>query len=287
MTVPVSVVVVSYNTKTYTKNALTALYASSVTPAEVIVVDNASTDGSANMIAEEFPQVILVRSKNNEGFAKANNLAIREHVHHPFVWLLNSDTETGKSTLQELYEYMEKHPTVAGVGPQLVYPDGSLQSVGGGFPRFWNVLLYSLPVLWWLPQTLRRSLNTIAWLPQSLPKEGKRIDYATGASLMLRKSALDHVGLLGDQYFMYFEETDLCYRLWKARYEVHVVDTDPVMHVYGGSFKRKHDPKRLQYFIESLVLFVRTYYKGIQKWSVLLLVWTLAPLSIRLKSLRS
>lgn len=287
MTVPVGVVVVSYNTKTYTKNALTALLSSSTQPAQIIVVDNASTDGSADMIAEQFPHVTLIRSKENLGFARANNLAIKKHVDQPYVWLLNSDTETGKNTLQELYEYMQAHKQVAGVGPQLVYPDGSLQSVGGGFPRFWNVFLYLFPVLWWLPIAIRRSFNTMAWLPQPLSREGKNIDYATGATLMLRKSALENVGLLGEQYFMYFEETDLCYRLWHAGYEVHVVDTDPVMHVYGGSFKRKHDPKRLKYFLESLGIFVRTYYKGMHKWSILLIVWLFAPLSIRLKSLRT
>lgn len=286
MTVPVSVIIISYNTKTYTRNALTALFASNVNPAQVIVVDNASTDGSDDMVEKEFSNVQLIRSKENIGFAKANNIVIKKYVNQPYVWLLNSDTETGEKTLQELYEYLEAHPHVAAVGPQLVYPDGTLQSVGGGFPRFWNVFLYLFPVLWLVPLRFRRSLNTIAWLPQPLLREGKKIDYATGASLMLRKSALDNVGLLGEQYFMYFEETDLCFRLWRSGKEVHVVDTEPVMHVYGGSFKRKHAPDRLKYFLDSLVIFVQTYYRGFSKWSILCLVRLGGSFSIRVKSLR-
>jgi GT2 family glycosyltransferase len=138
---PISVIIVSFNTKDLTRKALSALYNSSKLPEQVIVVDNDSKDSSVEMIKAEFPQVILIESKENLGFAKANNRALRDVANQTYVWLLNSDTETGRDSLEQLYEYVEAHKEVGAVEPQLVYPDGSLQSTGGFFPAFATYLI--------------------------------------------------------------------------------------------------------------------------------------------------
>ncbi len=277
----------SFSTKELTRKTLAALYNSGQLPEQIIVVDNNSGDGSAQMIKTEFPGVILIENKANLGFAKANNLAIREKVNQPFVWLLNSDTEVGTQTLANLFEYTEANPKVGALGPQLIYPGGKWQSVGGYFPSFLNVLRHLLSLGFFLPEFYRRKLKDLALYHHSLPAEGLSLDYVTGAAMFLRKAALDQAGLLGEDYFMYFEETDLCWRLKKAGWEVKAIATDPIKHVYGGSFGAKYDPKRLKMFLESLKIFVKKNYRGFNKNVMLLELFLFGRLSLIIKSLKS
>jgi len=137
-----------------------------------------------------------------------------------------------------------------------------------------------------LPLNIKRKIKALGLYPQPIPDSGLELDYVTGAAMFLRKKTLDEVGLLGEDYFMYFEETDLCWRMKKAGWKVVAINTDPVMHVYGGSFKTKYDRKRLKLFLESLMIFVRKNYKGIKKYIILLEVLSLGRLSIALKSFK-
>lgn len=283
--VPVSVIIVSFNTRDLTRKALMSLRGSAMQPAQIIVVDNNSSDDSVQMIKNEFKEVVLIENKENLGFAKANNLAIKM-VDQPYVWLLNSDAEAGKNTLGELYGCMEKNPKIGALSPQLVYPDGKLQSFGGFFPSCLNVFLYLLPALYFLPVSIKRKLKTLAIYPQPIPEKGIELDYATGAALFLRKEALDKAGLLGEDYFMYFEETDLCWRLKKTGWKIKAINTDPVMHVYGGSFKARNDAKRLGVFLESLKIFIQKNYEGWGKYVILLEIVLLGRVSILLKGIR-
>lgn len=283
---PVSVVIVSFNTKDLTRKALQALYNSHVLPEQVILVDNNSHDGSAQMVREEFPQVLLVESKENLGFAKGNNRAIKEVATQPFVWLLNSDTETGNRTLEQLVAYMEAHPEIGALGPQLIYPDNRLQSVGGYFPSILNVFYYLFPFLYFLPQAWRAHFKSIALFPQSIPERGLDLEYVTGAALLLRRTALDQVGLMSEDYFMYFEETDMCWRMKKAGWKIRAIPTDPVVHVYGGSFKSTYDKKRLKLFQESLAIFVKKNFSGMKKNIILLELFCFGNISILLKKFK-
>jgi len=285
--IPVSAIIVSFNTRELTRKALLSLRRSDAQPAQIIVVDNDSSDDSMQMIKAEFPEVILIESKENLGFAKANNLAIKEAADQPYIWLLNSDAEAGKNTLGELHEYMRYNNDVGALSPQLVYPDGKLQSFGGFFPSCLNVFLYLLPLSYLLPKQTKRKLKTLAIYPQLIPERGIELDYATGAALFLRKKALDQVGLLGEDYFMYFEETDLCWRLKKSGWKVMAINTEPVTHVYGGSFKTRRDAKRLGLFLESLKIFIQKNYKGWMRYVILLEIVLLGRLSIVLKGLKN
>ena len=284
---PVSVIIVSYNTKDLTRKALQALYDSNKLPEQVILVDNDSKDGSAQMVRDEFPQTSVIESRENLGFAKGNNLGIRQFANQPFIWLLNSDTETGKNSLEQIVSYMKTHQDVGAVGPQLVYPTRDLQSVGGYFPSPLNVLYYLLPFTFFLPKSWRRKMRSIAVFPQTIPESGIELDYVTGAAVLLRRSALEQAGLMPEDYFMYFEESDLCWRMKKAGWKLRVINTDPVMHVYGGSFKTKADKRRLGLFLESLSKFVRKNYTGWRKNLILFEVMLLGRLSIFLKGLKS
>ncbi|MBI2037798.1 MAG: glycosyltransferase family 2 protein [Candidatus Magasanikbacteria bacterium] len=283
---PVSVIIVSFNTKDLTRKALQALYNSSRLPEQVIVVDNNSQDGSAQMIKEEFPHVLLIESKENLGFAKGNNLGIKTYVNQPYVWLLNSDTETGKHSLQQLLEYMEQHPEVGALGPQMVYPTREFQSVGGYFPSIANVFYYLLPFVFFIPKSWRRQLKSIAVFPRPLPDKALDLDYVTGAASLLRRKALDEVGLMPEDYFMYFEETDMCYRMKKAGWKIQAINCEPVMHVYGGSFKTKYDPRRLQLFQESLIKFVKKNYTGWRRFAIMAEVFLFGSISIFVKKFK-
>ncbi len=285
ITTPVSVIIVSYNTRDLTRKALLSLRGSAMQPAQIIVVDNNSGDDSVQMIKNEFKEVVLIENKENLGFAKANNLAIKM-VDQPYVWLLNSDAEAGKNTLRELYDYMEKNPKIGALSPQLVYPDCKLQPFGGFFPSCLNLFLYLIPLSYFLPVSIKRKLKTLAIYPQSIPENGIELDYATGAALFLRKKALDQVGSLGEDYFMYFEETDLCWRLKKSGWKVMAINTEPVMHVYGGSFKTRHDAKRLGLFLESLEKFVKKNYKGLKKNFILAEIMILGKISVIFKGFK-
>lgn len=283
--VPVTVIIVHYKTLELTVKALRALFASAVLPMQVILVDNNSEDGIETVLGSEFPGVEYVGNTDNVGFAKANNEAIRSRATEPYIWLLNSDTETSPATLGELVAYMGVHAEVGALSPQLVYPDRSWQSVGGYFPTPSNVFRYLFPISAVLPASWRKGLRDLALYPQEIVGSGFDLDYVTGAAMFLRRSALDEAGLLGEDYFMYFEETDLCWRLREKGWAVRAIPSRPVMHVYGGSFRRRHDPARLRLFLESLKTFTRLHLHGWRRALILLLVTLGGPVSIRLKNM--
>lgn len=285
--VPVSVIVVNWRTPDLTCRALAALEKSTVTPAQVIMVDNGSGDDTVARVQALFPYVKIIANTDNVGFAKANNQAIKTVANQPYVWLLNSDTETGPHSLAQLVDYAQANPHVAAVGPQLVYPTGAWQSVGGFFPTPTNVLYFLLPLTWFLPGIVRRRLHALALYPQPIPTEGMEVGYVTGAAVLLRRTALDQVGLLGEEYFMYFEETDLAWRLQQAGWHQRVIATEPVMHVYGGSYKTAYDRRRLERLHASLRLFVRKHYTGSTRWLIELELWLFGRLSLQLKRLKN
>jgi len=280
----VAAIVASYNTRDFTRVALLSLKKSEYPLSQIIVVDNASVDGSVEMVAQEFPEVRLIKNQTNVGFARACNQGIALCTTETYIWLVNSDAEVHPQTLTTLVAYLDHHKRVGMLGPVLYYPDGSLQSSGGFFPSFFNVFRYLLPIASLFPQAFRKRLRDMALYPQVIPEEGFVVDYATGAACVLRKNALEDVGVLAEEYFMYFEETDLAWRMHQKQWEVRIIPTPPVVHVYGGSYKRKHDPKRLHIFLRSLSLFVQKNYHGVSRLSILFLIRILGPFSVALKT---
>ena len=181
---------------------------------------------------------------------------------------------------------MERSQEIGALEPSLVYLNGELQSVGGYFPTIYNVFLYLFPFSFFLPLKARKKIRSIALYPQDLSGAEMDLDYITGAAMFLRKKALDEVGLLGEGYFMYFEETDLCWRLKEKGWIVKAIKTEPVMHIYGGSFKNKFDAGRLKIFLTSLKVFVNKNYHGISKYIILAEVNLFGFISVWLKGLK-
>lgn len=229
-----SIIIVNWNTRELLAHCLQSLRRSARTarPAtcEIVVVDNASSDGSAQMVPDEFPEVRLIANPHNVGFAQANNQAIRESRGR-YVTLLNSDTEVRPGALEAMLEFLEGHPVAAGCGPRLLNGDGSLQPSCHPMltpgREFWRLMF--LDRIW------RRATYAQHRWDQTTPR---RVEVIKGACLMLRREALEQVGLLDERYFMYTEEMDLCYRLLQAGWELWWVPQAAVTH-YGEASTRQ------------------------------------------------
>jgi GT2 family glycosyltransferase len=224
----VSVVIVSYNTKAMLDACLRSVAASDGVALEVWVVDNASPDGSAAHVASAFPDVRLIRNRENRGFAAANNLAIAE-ARGRNVLLLNPDTLIQPGTIAMLAGFLDAQPQVGIVGPRVLNHDGSLQSCGQWYPTLRDEILLSRNV-----RRLGRVLLGEPPAPPSATKE-TRVDWVDGCCLMIRRDALESIGPLDEQYFLYAEELDWC-RTAKARgWQIATCPAAEMVHLQGQS----------------------------------------------------
>lgn len=217
---------------------------------EAIVVDNASTDGSAAMVRERFPSVQVIENGANVGFARANNQGIC-HSRGRYVVLLNSDTVVHPGALEMLVAFMDAHPQAGACGPRLLNGDGSLQpSVHPMLTpgrEFWRLLFL---------ERLRPAATYPMQRWDTAPP--RPVEVIKGACLLLRRAALDQVGLLDDQYFMYTEEVDLCYRLAQAGWGLWYVPEAVVTHFGEASSKLVREEMYLQLY-RSKVQFYRKF----------------------------
>ncbi len=226
-----SVVIVNWNTRDLLAGCLESILASGGRPdMELVVVDNASTDGSAQMVRGRFPQVELVENQTNLGFARGNNQAI-ERCQGRYVLLLNSDTRVVGNSLDTLVTFMDEHPRAGAAGAKLLNADGSLQPSCQPMltpaHEFWRLIFLDNLVHW-------ATYGSEFW--KSL--EPRQVDVIKGACLMLRREALSEIGLLDESYFMYTEEVDLCFRLAKAGWQLWWIPAAQVIH-FGEASSRQ------------------------------------------------
>ena len=248
-----SVVIVSWNVHDLLAQALSSLYrhAEHLDPLEVIVVDNASQDGSAEMVAREFPEVHLIANRDNRGFTGGNNQGLTA-ASGDYVLLLNSDAEVRPGALQALVSYLDEHPDTGMVGPHLLNADGSTQSSRRRFP--------TLPVLFlestWLQGLLPRSALA-RYYAQDLPDTREQdVDWITGAAMLVRREAVDQVGMFDEGYFMYSEELDWCRRFREAGWRIAYTPRSEIIH-YGGKSSEQVTAARHIYFQSSKVRYTR------------------------------
>jgi N-acetylglucosaminyl-diphospho-decaprenol L-rhamnosyltransferase len=204
---------------------------------EVIVVDNASTDGSAAMVAAEFPWVRLVANSENRGFTGGNNQGL--HLSQGcYVLFLNPDTEIVGDALSAMVSFMDVHPEIGALGPQLRYADGRLQSSRRRFPTFGMALFESTPLAWHWPPAANPWARRyhMADVPLPIPGEGAQaVDWVVGAALLARRTALDQVGGFDEGYFMYSEELDWCRRAASMGWRIVYFPAAQVIHHEGKS----------------------------------------------------
>jgi len=247
-----SIIIVNWNTRDLLAQCLQSVYAHPPEGEfEVWVVDNASTDGSAEMVRERFPQARLIRNAENVGFARANNQAIRQSSGR-YVLLLNPDTEVKPGALETLVQFMDAHPEAGAAGARLLNPDGTLQSSCHPFPtlgrEFWR--LFHLDAL-----RLCACYEMARWDPETL----RPVDVVQGACVILRRKALDQVGLLDEDYFIYTEEVDLCYRLRQGGWRIYWAPQATVVH-YGGQSTRQMPAEMFLRLYESKLLYFRKHH---------------------------
>jgi GT2 family glycosyltransferase len=235
--VELSVIIISFNTREITRACLQSLRDARLkVETEIIVVDNASTDGSPDMIAAAFPEVVLVRNDRNLMFSKANNQGMRL-ARGKYFFLLNSDTLIQPGNLERLLAFLEAHqPRVGCVGPRVLRPDLTIQSEGEAFDSYGYVLsrfffLHKLP----LPRPLKQWLLPRGF-PDALTGVARPVGWVTGCSFMFPRKLVDQLGGLDEEFVFYCEEVEFCFRLWKNGYEVWVVPDAVITHLGGSSW---------------------------------------------------
>ena len=244
-----SIIIVNWNTMELLARCLASVYETAESlQFEVFVVDNGSTDGSAAMVRERFPQAHLIANSKNMGFARANNQAIRLSGGR-YVLLLNSDTEVCPDALESLVAFIDTHPEAGATGARLLNADGTLQPschpTLTPWREFWRLLF--------LERIQRRATYDMAHWDLRTPRE---VEVIKGACLMLRREGLDQVGLMDERYFMYTEEMDLCYRLRRAGWRLYWVPEARVVHYEEGSTRQVAEPMYIQLY-RSKVQFYR------------------------------
>jgi GT2 family glycosyltransferase len=224
----VSVVVVSYNAREQLERCLAAVAGGS---AEVIVVDNASTDGSAELVRERFPAVRLIELSENVGFGAGNNEGMRAASGRYFL-LLNSDAWPVEDAIERLVAFADRHPDAAVVGPRLLNPDGSLQRSVRGFPTPWRLATEYFFLRKLAPRT--QAFNAL-YGGGFDHRSAREADWLYGACLLVRREAAGSVGLFDEDFFLFSEETDWCYRFRAAGWKVLFFPAAEVVHVGGAS----------------------------------------------------
>jgi GT2 family glycosyltransferase len=230
--VDLSVSIVSYRTPDLLRACLTAVEAACRSlESEITVVDNASGDGSVDLVRTEFPRVRVIANSRNAGFGAAHNQALREARGR--YWLaLNSDAAPAEGSLATLRDAMDADPSVAVAGPRLRYPDSSVQPSRRRFPTVATLFMESTQLQRVCPdnQVLRSY-----YVQDRSDDEPQDVDWLVGACLCLRAEAMRRVGLFDERFFMYSEEIDLCRRLKAAGWRVRYVPQAEVRHLEGGS----------------------------------------------------
>jgi GT2 family glycosyltransferase len=254
-----SVVIVTWNTRELLAQCLESIYSSEPEQDfEVFVVDNASSDGSSEMVRAQFPLVHLIVNDRNVGFARANNQAIRSCAGR-YVLLLNSDTIVKSGAFDALIEFMDAHMRAGASGARLLNTDGSLQyscspapSLAGEFKR-----LFHLP-----------GVRPDGYYPMHKwdQRRTRQVDVILGACLILRHQTLDQVGLLDEDYFMYSEEVDLCHRIMAAGWELYWVPQAQVIHLGGQSTGQASEAMFLRLYQAKLIYFRKQH----GRWQALL-----------------
>jgi N-acetylglucosaminyl-diphospho-decaprenol L-rhamnosyltransferase len=228
----VAAVVVNWNVRDYLGRCLQSLQAAAEqTALAVWVVDNGSSDGSVAMVREEFPGAHLLVNSGNPGFAAANNRAIRASEGR-YVLLLNPDAELGPGALAALCAYLDDHPAVAVVGPQLRNGDGSVQSSRRRAPRLATGFVESTQVQQRLP---RSWLTDHYYVNDRSDDDEQAVDWLVGACLLVRRAAIEAVGLLDEGFHMYAEELEWCLRFRRAGWGVVYLPSAQVVHHSGRS----------------------------------------------------
>jgi GT2 family glycosyltransferase len=230
-----SLILVTWNAKHYVHECLVSLCQQELSVnAEIIVVDNASSDGTPAMVRTEFPHIMLVENPTNLGFSTANNIGIKK-ARGEYLCLINSDVNVPPHCLQTIYNFMVQHPKIGVLGPRMLTPEGAIGRSYMRFPTLWNCMCSALS----LSKVCRN--NTLCGgvlMPDFDNERTAEVDVLNGWFLVVRRQALDQVGTLDERFFMYGEDIDWCYRFHKAGWKRIYFAGVSALHYGGASSKR-------------------------------------------------
>ena len=245
----VSIIIVNWNTKKLLLDCICSIYETVKNISfEIWLVDNASSDGSVEAVKQNYPDVKIIQNTKNLGFAAANNIAL-ERMCGQYALLLNTDTILTNGAVEDLFDFMEKNQDAGMACGQLLNQDGSKQNSIANFPGILSLLC-------------NESLLQILF-PRKFPgkrreyKKPVEVDSCIGACLMVRKKAMDEVGLLDKRYFFFFEETDWAYRMKQAGWKIYFVPSAGIFHIQGQTVGHNAG---------SRIMFYRSRYIYFKKW---------------------
>lgn len=267
----VSIIIVNYKTEQLLQQTLSSVVqTTSNLEYELIVVDNASNDGSVSMVKREFPQVLLIENPENQGYAKANNIGIRR-AHGEYVLLLNSDTVVTEGSIKACVDYMKADASIGALGCRVELRDGTLDhACKRGFPTPEASLYYVLKLDKLFPNSKRFGQYDLTYLPEDQIND---VDCLIGAFMLVGRSAIEKVGMLDEQFFMYGEDIDWCYRIKEAGFRLVYYPEVKILH-YKGESSKKRRFMTIYEFHRAMVLFYNKHYKNKYNLLVRCLVYT-------------
>ncbi|MBY0220361.1 glycosyltransferase family 2 protein [Paenibacillus illinoisensis] len=253
----ISIIIVNYNTRQLTLDCLASVYTSQTSYLyELIVVDNASHDGSVEAIREAYSEVRLIANRDNTGFAVANNQGMEIAKGH-YILLLNSDTVVQPDTLETMVGFMDRHPEMGASGCKVILPDGTLdKACKRGFPTPSASFYYAFGISRIFPDRPKFNQYQLGHLS---PDDEYPVDCLVGAFMLVRRETIDQVGGLDETFFMYGEDIDWCYRIKEAGWGIYYYPRTYIVHYKGASARRK--PMKIIYeFHRAMWVFHRKHY---------------------------
>lgn len=253
----ISIVIVNYNVRFFLEQCLYSVRkALKEVHGEVFVVDNNSVDGSIAMVREKFPEVIAIENKENLGFSKANNQAIRK-AKSEFILLLNPDTVVEEDTFIKILSFMDQHPEGGALGVKMIDGKGNfLPESKRALPTPWISFYKIFGLSWLFPKSRKFGQYHLGYLDK---EETHEIEILPGAFMLLRKAALDKAGLLDETFFMYGEDIDLSYRIIKAGYKNFYFPETAIIH-YKGESTRKSSVNYVLVFYQAMIIFANKHF---------------------------
>ncbi|MEM4230341.1 MAG: glycosyltransferase family 2 protein [Candidatus Pacearchaeota archaeon] len=242
--IELSIIIVSYNTKEFLKRCLISIKKSDLSSEkyEIIIVDNASSDGTIDEIKKTFPDVFIIKNEYNLGFSKANNIGVKKS-RGELLLFLNPDTEVEKDTLSYMVSFMKKHKDAGASTCFVKLPSGRLdEGAHRGFPTPWNSFCHFTGLSKFFPRSKIFSGYTMGWLDLKTEHE---VDAVVGAFMMVRRNAGDQVNWWDEDYFFYGEDLDFCYKLKEKKWKIYFTPQVAVLHHKGISGGIKKHSKRI------------------------------------------
>jgi GT2 family glycosyltransferase len=256
----VSIIIVNWNTKEFLLPCVrSVLEGEQRISREVIVVDNGSQDGSEDEVKKTIPLIHLVENEKNLGFARAVNQGI-QNASGKYVLLLNPDTRVKNGAIEQLMSFMDAHPEAGVVGAQLLNADGSKQNSIANFPSLATELLNKHLLRWLSPKRFPGK--------ERIYSDPIEVDSVIGACMMVRRGVIEQVGVLDEDYFLFLEETDWCYRMKRAGWRIYHVPDAEVYHCQGKSAEKEKKRARVEYFRSRYHFFKKN--KGSLQWFILI-----------------